>query len=122
MFRARGEDPIQARIVADVSVADGPGIPDGMKVDARGRAFCTGGGEICVFEPDGTHIGTIRLPETAVNLAFGGDDLRTLFVTAVTSIYSLRVKTPGQPTRGIRRGAKRDGLASLHRHQISFQG
>jgi gluconolactonase len=50
-----------------------------------------------VFEPDGTHIGTIRLPEMSVNLAFGGDDLKTLFVCAVTSVYTLRVKTPGDP-------------------------
>lgn len=85
------------RIFADMSVGDRPGIPDGMKVDAKGRVFCTGPGGIWVLEPDGRHIGTIRLPEMAVNLAFGGDDLRTLFVTAVTSVYTLRVRTPGQP-------------------------
>ncbi|MCH9670828.1 MAG: SMP-30/gluconolactonase/LRE family protein, partial [Gammaproteobacteria bacterium] len=85
------------RIFADMSADDGPGIPDGMKVDALGRVFCTGSGGIWVFDPDGTHLGTIRLPEMAVNLTFGGEDLRTLFVTAVTSVYTLRVKTPGLP-------------------------
>ncbi len=84
------------RIFADLS-GDEPGIPDGMKVDQLGRVFCTGPGGIWVMEPDGTHIGIIRLPDMAVNFAFGGDDLRTLFVTAVTSVYTLRVKTPGQP-------------------------
>ncbi len=84
------------RIFADLS-GDEPGIPDGMKVDQLGRVFCTGPGGIWVMESDGTHIGIIRLPEMAVNFAFGGDDLRTLFVTAVTSVYTLRVKTPGQP-------------------------
>ena len=39
----------------------------------------------------------VRLPEMSVNLAFGGDDLKTLFVCAVTSVYTLRVKTPGDP-------------------------
>ena len=85
------------RIFADMSERDGPGIPDGMKVDTKGRVFCTGSGGIWVFEPDGTLIGKIRFPEMAVNLAFGGADLRTLFVTAVTSVYSLRLKHPGLP-------------------------
>lgn len=84
------------RIFADLSGKEA-GIPDGMKVDQKGRVFCTGPGGIWVMEPDGTHIGIIRLPEMAVNFAFGGDDLCTLFVTAVTSVYTLRVKTPGQP-------------------------
>jgi gluconolactonase len=88
---------VRRRIFADLSEGDEPGIPDGMKVDVKGRVYCTGPGGIWVMEPDGTHIGTIRLPEQAVNFTFGGDDLRTLFVTAVTSVYTLRMKTPGQP-------------------------
>ena len=88
---------LRRRIFADLNEPDGPGIPDGMTVDSLGRVFCTGSGGIWVFEPDGTFIGKIRLPEMAVNLTFGGDDLRTLFVTAVTSVYTLRVKHPGLP-------------------------
>jgi gluconolactonase len=88
---------LRRRIFADLNAGDEPGIPDGMKVDALGRVFCTGPGGIWVTEADGRHVGIIRLPEQAVNFAFGGDDLRTLFVTAVTSVYTLRVKTPGQP-------------------------
>ncbi|MBN4083072.1 SMP-30/gluconolactonase/LRE family protein [bacterium AH-315-B06] len=88
---------LRRRIFADLSMGDEPGIPDGMKVDALGRVYCTGPGGIWVLEPDGRQIGIIRLPEQAVNFAFGGDDLRTLFVTAYTSVYTLRVKTPGQP-------------------------
>lgn len=88
---------LHRRIFADMSKRDGPGIPDGMKVDSLGRVFCTGSGGIWVFEPDGTHIGTIRVPEKAVNFTFGGEDLKTLFVTAVTSVYTLRVRTPGLP-------------------------
>jgi len=88
---------LRRRIFADLSAGDEPGIPDGMKVDVLGRVFCTGPGGIWVMEPDGRHIGIIRLPEQAVNFTFGGDDLRTLFVTAYASVYTLRVKTPGQP-------------------------
>tara|TARA_Y100000739_G_scaffold227226_1_gene236305 strand:+ start:668 stop:1564 length:897 start_codon:yes stop_codon:yes gene_type:complete len=83
------------RIFADLSGTE-PGIPDGMKVDQKGRVFCTGPGGIWVHEPDGIHIGIIRLPEMAVNFAFGGRDLCTLFICAVTSVYTLKVKTPGQ--------------------------
>ena len=88
---------VRRRIFADMSSDEPDGVPDGMKVDAEGRVFCTGPGGTWVFAPDGTHLGIIRLPEIPANLAFGGPDLRTLFFTARTSIYSLRVKVPGQP-------------------------
>ena len=88
---------LRRRIFADLSEGDEPGIPDGMKVDALGRVYCTGPGGIWVMDPDGTRVGIIKLPEQAVNFTFGGDDLRTLFVTAHTSVYTLRMKTPGQP-------------------------
>ena len=87
---------VNRRIFADLSGTE-PGIPDGMKVDQKGRVFCTGPGGIWVHEPDGKHLGIIRLPEMAVNFAFGGPDLRTLFVCAVTSVYTLSVRTAGQP-------------------------
>jgi gluconolactonase len=85
------------RIFADLSEGDEPGIPDGMKVDTLGRVYCTGPGGIWVMDPDGTRVGIIKLPEQAVNFTFGGDDMKTLFVCAHTTVYTLRVKTPGQP-------------------------
>ena len=72
-----------------------PGVPDGMKVDVEGRVYCTGPGGCWVFTPDGEHLGTIVLPEVPANCAFGEDDYRTLFFTARTSVYSVRVTTPG---------------------------
>jgi gluconolactonase len=68
-----------------------------MKVDVSGRVFCTGPGGVWVYEPDATRIGVIETPEVTANLAFGGPDLKTLFLTSSTSIYTLRVTTPGQP-------------------------
>jgi gluconolactonase len=85
------------RIFADMSSDEPDGVPDGMKVDVEGRVYCTGPGGVWVFAPDGRHLGTIRLPELPANLAFGGPDRRTLFFTARTSVYSMRVKVPGQP-------------------------
>jgi len=88
---------VRRRIFADMSSDETDGVPDGMKVDVQGRVYCTGPGGTWVFAPDGARLGIIRTPEVPANLAFGGPDLRTLFFTARTSVYSLRVKVPGQP-------------------------
>jgi gluconolactonase len=88
---------VRRRIFADMSSDETDGVPDGMKVDVEGRVYCTGPGGTWVFAPDGTRLGIIRTPEVPANLAFGGVDLRTLFFTARTSVYTLRVKVPGQP-------------------------
>ena len=95
-LNAAGE-MVRRHIFADMSSDGTNGVPDGMKVDAAGRVFCTGTGGVWVFEPDGTHIGIIETPEVCANIAFGGPDLRTLLFTASTSVYTLRVRTPGQP-------------------------
>ena len=50
-----------------------------------------------MMAPDGKRIGVVKSPEQAVNFAFGGPDLRTLFCCAQTSVYTLRVKVPGNP-------------------------
>ena len=88
---------LRRRIFADMSSDEPDGVPDGMKVDVEGRVYCTGPGGTWVFAADGRRLGIIRTPEIPANLAFGGPDLKTLFFTARTSIYTLRVTTPGQP-------------------------
>ena len=85
------------RIFADMNSGTEPGIPDGMKVDSLGRVYCTGPGGIWVLSAQGERLGTVRFPEQAVNFTFGGADLRTLFCCAHTSVYTLRVKVPGNP-------------------------
>jgi len=97
---------VRRRIFADMSSDEPDGVPDGMKVDVDGRVYCTGPGGTWVFSPGGERLGIIRTPEIPANLAFGGPDLRTLFFTARTSVYSLRVKTPGQPHPWYRRRAR----------------
>ena len=84
-------------IFADMNDGTEPGIPDGLKVDSIGRVYCTGPGGIWVIAPDGKRVGIIKWPEQAVNFAFGGPDMRTLFCCAHTSVYTLRVKVPGNP-------------------------
>ncbi|PON10554.1 gluconolactonase, partial [Candidatus Entotheonella serta] len=69
--------------------------PDGMKVDVEGRVYCTGSEGCRVFDASGNHLGVIRLPAIPANCAWGGPDYRTMFFTARTSVYTLRMKTPG---------------------------
>jgi gluconolactonase len=71
------------------------GAPDGLKVDRQGRLYSTAPGGIWVIDTDGTHLGTILTPEPAANCAWGDQDYRTLYITAQTSLYRLRVNTPG---------------------------
>ena len=66
------------------------GVVDGMRCDARGNVWVTGPGGIWVIDPRGEHLGTVGIPEVASNLAWGGDDLGTLYVTATSSLYALR--------------------------------
>ena len=75
--------------------SDEDGVPDGMKVDAEGRVYCTGPGGCWVFDASGNNLGVIVLPEIPANCAWGGDDNRTMLFTARTSVYSLRMTTPG---------------------------
>ena len=77
------------------TTGDRPGAPDGMKLDSAGHVYCTGPGGIHVFDRDANLLEVIEVPEGTANFAFGDDDLRSLFITASTSLYRIRVKTPG---------------------------
>jgi gluconolactonase len=88
---------VRRRIFADMSSDEKEGVPDGMKVDVEGRVYCTGPGGTWVFAPSGEKLGVIRTPEVPANLCFGGPDMKTIFFTARTSIYSMRAKVPGLP-------------------------
>jgi gluconolactonase len=75
---------------------DKKGLPDGMKIDREGNIFCTGGGGVWVFSPEGEHLGTILTPEIPANCAWGDSDrCTTLYITAQTSIYKIRLLIPG---------------------------
>ena len=84
------------RIFATLAVGS-PGPPDGMKLDAAGRVFCTGPKGIWVFDPSGEHLGTIETPEPPANCAWGDDDWRSLYMTARQSVYRIRLQEMGIP-------------------------
>jgi gluconolactonase len=76
---------------------DKPGAPDGMKIDSAGNVYCCGPGGIHMYDPDARLLEVIEVPEYTANFAWGDDDYRSLFITASTSLYRLRVKVPGRP-------------------------
>ena len=86
-------------IFADLNEGTEPGIPDGLKVDSIGRVYCTGPGGIWVMSPQGSRIGVIRWPEQAVNFAFGGPDLTTLYVTSAWDRLSAEQPSPSTPNK-----------------------
>src|SRR6202047_3867087 len=83
------------RVFADLCGPE-PGVPVGMKVDVEGNVYCGGAGGIWVMDPAGTKLGRIvhGAPATT-NLAFGGDDWRTLYITSRNHLGAVKVKIPG---------------------------
>jgi gluconolactonase len=71
------------------------GLPDGLKVDAKGNLFATGPGGVLVLAPDGTHLGTFATGEATANCGWG-DDGSTLYITADMYLGRVRVTTKGK--------------------------
>lgn len=80
----------------DASSDRAPGGPDGIKVDTLGNVYGAGPGGLWIFSPEGKHLGTIHVPERVGNLAFGGSDGKTLYITASSSVYRLPVNVAGK--------------------------
>ncbi len=74
---------------------EGEGVPDGMKIDTHENLYCTGPGGIHVFDPDANCLGVIHVPEVVANFTWGDEDMCSIFITASTSLYRVRVKVPG---------------------------
>ncbi len=68
-----------------------PGVPDGIRADAAGRIYSTADDGVQIFSPNGELLGKIHTPETAANCAFGDDDKRTLFITATSAVWRVRL-------------------------------
>jgi len=83
------------KVFFDVTKETDDGLPDGMKVDAQGNLYCTGPGGIWVFSPGGKHLGTIKPPETPANCNWG-DDGKTLYITARTGLYRIKLAVAGE--------------------------
>jgi gluconolactonase len=67
-----------------------PGVPDGFRVDEHGNVWTSSHDSVQVFDPAGTQLLRIPVPEKIANLCFGGDDGRTVYIVASTSLYRIR--------------------------------
>ncbi|HLR32964.1 MAG TPA: SMP-30/gluconolactonase/LRE family protein [Fodinibius sp.] len=80
---------------ASVGASTDEGGADGMVMDPRGRLYTTGPGGLYVFSSEGEQLEKIDLPARATNMAWGGDDNSTLYITAPSAIYRLKMKSEG---------------------------
>lgn len=88
------------RLFTAIPPASAPGQakrPDGLKTDVNGNVYVgvVGGSGVWVFDRQGRHLGTIPIPEPTTNIAFGDADSRTLYITASTGVYRIRLKNGG---------------------------
>jgi gluconolactonase len=94
------------RVEADGSLADGklfydatadkrPGAPDGMKVDSEGNIYSAGPAGVWIFSPEGKALATLLIPERVSNVAWGGAGRKTLYITASSSVYRVRLGIAG---------------------------
>ena len=88
-------NPANGKMLLDATNAPGDGVPDGMKVDSAGNLYATGPGGIWIVSPQGKHLGTIVLPEIPANCAWGDADGKTLYMTARTGLYRIRLNVTG---------------------------
>jgi gluconolactonase len=83
------------RVFFDVTAEKEDGLPDGMKVDSMGNVYGSGPGGVWVFSAEGKHLGTIKPPETPANCNWG-DDGKSLYITARTGLYRIKLAVAGE--------------------------
>jgi gluconolactonase len=82
-------------VFLDLTSVPGEQAFDGLKVDASGNVYVAGPGGLLIVSPQGRQLGTIRFSEQPANLAWGDADRQTLYVTARTGLYRVRLSVPG---------------------------
>jgi gluconolactonase len=94
-FDVKGDGTLANNRIWAKTLGQGPGAPDGMKIDSAGNLYSCGPGGIHVFAPDATCLGVIKVPEYTANFCWGDEDFKSLFITASKSVYRIRVAVPG---------------------------
>src|SRR5215471_8398928 len=85
----------KGKVFFDMTGAPGEEALDGMKVDQNGNLYVSGPGGVWILSPQGKHLGMIQPTEHPANMAWGDEDARTLYMTARTSVYRIRLNIPG---------------------------
>ena len=76
---------------------DGPGVPDGMKIDCEGNLYCCAQGGLHVYKSDGSFLGRLLTPMQVTNFTWGDDDMRSIYLTGITTLYRIRTGIAGTP-------------------------
>jgi gluconolactonase len=97
-FNVKPDGTISGGMVWAELTGEGEGRPDGMKFDSAETLYCTGPGGVHVLDGNAKCLGVIRTPERVTNIAWGDDDLKSLYLTGITALYRVRVKVPGRLT------------------------
>jgi gluconolactonase len=85
------------KLLLDVTPDNRPGVPDGMKVDVQGNIYSAGPGGIWIISPEGKPLGTILVPGRTSNVAWAGQDRKTLYITGSEGIFRVHLKIAGEP-------------------------
>ena len=80
----------------DMTSAPGEEALDGLKVDQKGNLYVSGPGGLWIISPTGKHLGTIKAPRLAANFAWGDADGKTLYMTARSALYRMRLNIAGR--------------------------
>lgn len=91
VFDVDGRRVGRSRVFADATA----GLFDGFRLDTAGRIWSSAGDGVHCYEPDGTLIGKIKVPEVVANLTFGGAKRNVLYICGTTSLYAVRVMVNG---------------------------
>jgi len=84
-----------SKVFFDMTKAPGEDALDGIKLDREGNLYVSGPGGLWIISPEGKHLGTIIPPKHPHNLAWGGDDGKTLYMAAQGSLYRMPLNIPG---------------------------
>jgi gluconolactonase len=83
------------KVFIDMTIASGEDAIDGVKVDQQGNVYVSGPGGLWVLSPEGKHLGTIYAPKHVHNMAWGGEDGKTLYLCARSALYRMPLNIPG---------------------------
>ena len=83
------------KVFFDMSSSKDEGVPDGMKLDQKGNIYGVGPGGVWILSAEGKHLGAIKLSENPANLAWGDADGKTLYLTARTGLYRVKLNIAG---------------------------
>ena len=95
-FALHADGTLQGGRVWAALQGEGAGAPDGMKIDSQGHLYCCGPGGVHVFDAAAACLGVLRVPAVAANFTWGDEDLKSLYITAVDTVWRVRVKVAGR--------------------------